>query len=265
MDKQTIIAAIAETADDQMLLAKIHDKISAGQRRNIPSNTCFLTGREQILAQRLLDRTSREGVTFFGGTGSAERKVCAYVPEYYEASEYLYSDESPVAALRAVISSYDTLTHRDFLGGILGQGIKREILGDIFVSDDHCDFLVLREMAPYLLQHLTNVGRARIQLSEIALSELEVPEQRVKVIRDTVASLRLDSIIASGFQMGRSKAQGLIAAGKTELNHLLVTKADKEVSEGDVISVRGLGKMRVAEIRGLTKKGRTAIVLERYL
>ena len=160
MDKQTMIASIAETSEDQMLLARIHVKISAGQRRNIPANTCFLTGREQILAGRLLDKTVREGVSFFGGTGAAERKVCVYVPEYYESSEYLYSSESPVAALRAEISSYDTLSHRDFLGGILGQGIKREILGDIFVSDDHCDFLVLREMAPYLLQHLTNVARA---------------------------------------------------------------------------------------------------------
>ena len=248
-----------------MLLAKVYDRISAGERKNIPAFTCFLTGREQLLIKQLVHRMGILNTYFFGGSANAERQVLCYVPEYYEPEDYLHSGDSPVAALRAEISDYDTLTHRDFLGGILGQGIKREILGDIFVSEGHCDFLVLREMAPYLLQHLTQVGRAKIRLSEIPLSELEVPEQKMKTIKDTVATLRLDSIMASGFQMGRSKAQTFITGGKTEVNHSLVTKPDRMVQEGDVISCRGLGKMVVSEVKGQTKKGRTSVVLQKYL
>lgn len=265
MDKQKLIDALAETSEDRLLLARVYDKISAGERKNIPASTCFLTGREQELTKKLVHRMGVPDTHFFGGTPSAERQVLCYVPEYYDPKDYLNGEDGPVAALRAEISNFDSLTHRDFLGGILGQGIKREVLGDIFVSQDHCDFLVLREMAPYLLQHLTNVGRAKISLSEIPLSQLDVPEQKMKVIKDTVATLRLDSIMASGFQMGRSKAQTFISGGQTEVNHALVTKPDRMVQEGDVISCRGLGKMVVTEVKGQTKKGRTSVVLQKYL
>lgn len=265
MDKQSLLASIAESPEDRLLLARIYDKISAGERKNIPASTCFLTGREQLLAQRMIQKMGVANTCFFGGTESAERQVLCYIPEYYEREYFLYEEDSPVAALRAEISDYDSLTHRDFLGGILAQGIRREVLGDIFVSKEYCDFLVLREMAPYLLQHLSSIGRARVRLSQIPLKELEVPEQKMKVIRDTVSTLRLDSVMASGFQIGRSKAQTFISAGKVEVNHGPVTKPDRMVSEGDVISCRGLGKMMVSQVNGQTKKGRTSVVLQKYL
>ena len=265
MDKQTLIQSLGETNEDRLLLARIYDKISAGERKNIPASTCFLSGREQELAKQLIRRMGIPDTHLFGGVDSADRKVLCYIPEYYEPEDYFHSEDGPVACLRAEISSFDSLTHRDFLGGILGQGIKREVLGDIFVSEGQCDFLVLREMAPYLLQHLVSVGRARINLSEIPLSEIHVPEQKMKTINDTVASLRLDSVMASGFQMGRSKAQTYISAGKTEVNHALVTKADRMVEEGDVISARGLGKIVLSAVKGRTKKDRISVTILKYL
>ncbi len=264
MEKQKRIAALAETQEDQVLLARIWDRFSAGARRNIPTATCFLSGREQLLARRLLAPEGLEPV-FFGGLPGAERCVAAYIPDYFEPEEYLYGEDGPVAALRVSYSDYDSLSHRDFLGSLMGQGIKREILGDLLMAEGHCDVLVLREMADYLAAQLTQVGRARVHAGRISLRELEAPEQKVKVICDTVASLRLDSVIASGFQQGRSRASALIHAAKAEVNHAPVLKPDAPVSEGDVISVRGLGKLRVAQVKGQTKKGRTALVLEKYL
>lgn len=265
MDKQKLIQFLAETGEDQMLLAKLYDRLSAGERKNIPASTCFLTGREQLMAGRLVENLGLPNVHAFGGVSGAERQVFSYIPAYYEPEEYLMGPEGPVSALRAEISAYDSLTHRDFLGGILGLGLKREVLGDIFVQEDQCDFLVLRDMAPYLLQNLSQIGRARIRLRELSLGEVVVPEQKTKVIHDTVASLRLDSVMASGFQMGRSKAQTYISAGKVELNHRTVLKSDREVQAGDILSARGLGKLRVTEVGGLTKKGRISVKLERFL
>lgn len=264
MNKQTLISSIADTPEERLLLAKIYDKISAGERKNIPVSTCFLTGREQLLANTLVQKM---GIPchFFGGVPSGERQVLCYIPDYYEYEDYLAGEDGPIVALRAEISDYDTLTHRDFLGALVGMGIKREVLGDIFVSEQHCDFLVLREMAPYLLQHFTSAGRAKLSLEEIPLDALTVPEQRVKVIRDTVSTLRLDSILASGFQIGRSKAQTLISGGRVEVNHVPVTKSDRLLVEGDVLSCRGMGKMVVSQVKGQTKKGRTAVVLQKYL
>jgi RNA-binding protein YlmH len=147
----------------------------------------------------------------------------------------------------------------------MGQGIKREILGDLLPGEQQCDILVLREMADYLASQLTQVGRVRVQVEKIPLTEIQVPEQKVKIITDTVASLRLDSILSSGFQQGRSKAADFIHAGRVEVDHMTVTKPDALVNEGSILSVRGLGKLRVSKIKGQTKKGRTAVVLERYL
>lgn len=265
MDKQKLIAFLAETREDQVLLARIWDRFSAGERKNIPTNTCFLSGREQVLAQRLLEQGGLGAPVFWGGVDSAERKVLCYVPDYYDPQDFLGSEEGPVAALRVTYSGYDSLNHRDFLGSLMGQGIKREILGDIFPGEQHCDILVLREMAEYLTRNLTQVGRAKVDTREIPLSELQVPEQKVKVITDTVASLRLDSVLASGFQLGRSKASLYITGGKTEVNHMTVLKPDAFVAEGDIISVRGLGKVKVEKIKGQTKKDRTALVLHKYL
>ena len=38
-----------------------------------------------------------------------------------------------------------------------------------------------------------------------------------------------------------------------------------EVEEGDVITCRGLGKCVVKEVPGQSRKGRTMLVLERYI
>ena len=103
------------------------------------------------------------------------------------------------------------------------------------------------------------------KVSEIELSDLSVPALKVKEIRDTVSTLRLDAVAASGFSMSRGKAQELISSGRVQLNYRETLKSDAPVAQGDVISARGLGKFEVAEVGGLSKKGRTALLLRRYL
>ena len=265
MDKQKLIQSLSDSAEDAVLLAHVWDKLSAGSRRNCPASSGFLTGREQVLVLQMARRGGLEEPAFFGGYPGAERQIAAYIPDYYMPDDFFYSSDSPVCALRVSFSGYDTLSHRDFLGSLMGQGIKRETIGDLLPEEGHCDVVVLREMADYLADQLTQVGRAKVNTRRIELTELRVPEQKVQRITDTVASLRLDSVTASGFRQGRSKAASLISAGKAELNHMTALKPDALVSEGDVISVRGLGKLRVAEVRGQTKKGRISVVLERFL
>ena len=167
--------------------------------------------------------------------------------------------------MRAAFFERDSLSHRDFLGALMGCGIKRETVGDIYVAAGRCDFLVTRDILPYVLQNLTDAGRTRLHLEQIPLSALEAPEQKTKQIRGTVSSLRLDGVVAEGFALSRSRAAEVITAGKTELNYMLCTKPDRLVAEGDVISVRGLGKMRLEAVGGNTKKGRISIEICRYI
>ncbi len=265
MNRQQLISALAETPEDEILLARLWDRFSAGTRKNIPTASCFLTGREQLLARQLVLQGNLGEPAFFGGVPGAERQVLVYVPDYLTPEDYLRGPDGPVAALRIRWSRYDTLSHRDFLGSLMGQGIKREVLGDILPGENLCDVLVLREMTAFLLDQLTRVGRAAVEVREISLSEVQVPQQKVKIIRDTVAAMRLDSVLSAGFGQGRSQAVICIQSGRTELNHRTVLKPDCKVAEGDILSVRGLGKLRVKSVNGRTKKGRIALTLERYL
>ena len=104
-----------------------------------------------------------------------------------------------------------------------------------------------------------------MQLEAISLEDVQVPEPEVKEIKDTLASLRLDSVISSGFRIGRSLACQYISAGKAAVDGLPCEKPDKSVAEGAKISVRGLGKIKLAKINGTTKKDRISVVLHRYV
>ena len=261
MDRQNI-EKIAQNADDKVLLAKVWDKINAGLRKNIVASTCFLSLRELDMTRYLFG--DLEGLHSFGGYDGAERKMLVYLPDYLDEIE-LRSEDSPVICLRATFYEGDDPSHRDFLGALMGAGIARETVGDICVGKGSCDFFVTAEIAPYILQNFTSAGRTKLHLEQIPLDRVCVPEPETKQHRDTVASLRLDSIISSGFRIGRSAAAQYIASGRAAIDGLPCEKPDKSVPEGSKISVRGLGKVKLTAINGQTKKGRISVVIDRYV
>ena len=262
MDRRSLLDRAAKSAEERVLLGHILDKYDQCRQRNLPTNTAFLSPAEAQGARDLLRAAAiHEGFALLGGYEGAERRMLFFLPDWQEEA-----DESEyMTALRCTYRKEDTLTHRDFLGSLMAQGVTREKLGDILVSEGSCDLIVSRDIAPYLLQNVTSAGRVKLSVSEIELSDLSVPELKVKEIRDTVSTLRLDAVAASGFSMSRGKAQELISSGRVQLNYRETLKSDAPVAQGDVISARGLGKFEVAEVGGLSKKGRTALLLHRYL
>ena len=261
MDRSNI-EKIARTPEDKVLLAKVWDKISGGMRKNIPANTCFLSLRELDMTRYLFG--DAEGLYSFGGYPDAERKMLVYLPDYLDESA-LFGQDCPLTCLRATFFEGDCPTHRDFLGALLGTGIARETIGDICVSKGSCDFFVTQEIAPHILQSLTGAGRTKLHLEQIPPEHVNVPPPETKEIRDTLASVRLDSVIAAGFRIGRSMAAGHVTAGKASINGLPCEKPDRIVEEGMTVSVRGLGKIKLKTIGGHTKKGRISVVIDRYI
>ncbi len=260
MDRKNI-DKIAENDEDRVLLAKLWDKIQAGIRKNIPAHTGFLSPRELQLARYLFG--SEPGLYIFGGYAQAERNMYIYLPDYLEESA-LMEDGSPVVCLRAAFYKDEAPTHRDFLGALMGCGITRESVGDILVGDKSCDFFVTEEIAPYILQNFESAGRVSLKLTQISLQEVSAPEQKFSEIKDTVASIRLDSILSSGFRISRGAAAEYICAGRAAIDGLPCEKPDKAVNEGSKLSVRGLGKIKLAQIGHTTKKGRISVVIHRY-
>lgn len=261
MDRSNI-EKIAKTPEDRVLLAKLWDKIDGGMRKNIPANTGFLSPRELEMANYLFGQA--EGLHTFGGYPDAERKMLVFLPDYLD-EDALYGEDSPIVCLRATFYEGDTPTHRDFLGALMGAGIARETVGDICVGKGSCDFFVTAEIAPYIQQNSPSAGRTKLRISPISFAEVAVPEPEVKEIKDTLASLRLDSVISAGFRVGRSAAAGYVTAGKAAIDGLPCEKPDKTVAEGAKISVRGLGKIALAKVSGQTKKGRISVIIYRYI
>ena len=164
-------------------------------------------------------------------------------------------DHDELAFLRAAFHGADSvLSHRDILGSLMALGVTRERVGDILVSAHSADIVAAPSLRDFFLREWSSAGRVKLTVTEISREALLVPAAQVKTIRDTVSSLRLDAVTASAFSMSR-----------VSLDHTPCLKPDKPVGAGCTISVRGAGKARLAEIGGLTKKGRTGIVVQRFL
>ena len=261
MDRSNI-EKITQDPQQRMLLAKLWDKIQGGIRRNIPAHTGFLSPQEQELARFLFG--NEPGLVFFGGYADAERRMLCWLPEYL-SEESLWEESSPVKCIHCNFYAGDSPTHRDFLGSLMGCGIARETLGDISVGQEEAFLFVTEEIAPYILQTLTGAGRTKVSTEQIALSQADIQQPAVKEIRDTVSSLRLDSILCAGFRISRSLACSAIAAGKASINGLPCEKSDKAVAQGDKISLRGYGKILLHQLNGQTRKGRISVVIHRYV
>ena len=261
MDKNAIIAKCAQEPEDRLLLARVWDKYEQTERRNIPSATVFLSPRERQLAQAMLNAAGvRSGYLFDGGYEGAERTVLLFLPGWAEEPE-----GSGLVFLRASFHGGESLTHRDILGSLMGLGVVRERVGDILVSPHSADIVAAPSLREFFLREWDQAGRVKLTVTEIGREALCVPQAQVKVIRDTVSSLRLDAVLSCGFSLARGKAADAVTGGRVSLNHRECLKADRQVAQGDVITCRGLGKCVVKEVPGQSKKGRTMLVLERYI
>lgn len=80
----------------------------------------------------------------------------------------------------------------------------------------------------------------------------------------TVSALRADAVLAAMMHTSRTKAAEYIAAGRVEVNHLPLRAAHEAMYVADIITVRGVGRFRLAEIGGKSKKDRQFISFYQY-
>lgn len=196
-----------------------------------------------------------------GGYEGAERKKVAFIHR-----DFMGTESFDITAVRfSWDNRYHELSHRDVLGSIMGSGIKRDVIGDILMRRDHCIVVTSPVIANYLLTSVVTIGAAQVSASEMELDEIPPREQKVKEIRTTVASMRLDVIAAAGFGTSRSKMANEIDVDKVKVNWKDVKSSSQAIKEGDIISLRGRGRVEVAEVMGTTKKGRINLVLRRFI
>ncbi len=246
--------------DEKLLLASAEDKARQCERNSILTHTGFLSLAEQSLLE-----ASFPGGSLWGGFEDAERRILLFLPEWLEEVP-ASGEDCPLAILRVTLpKGSPRLTHRDYLGSLLALGIERSVIGDIVVHGDGADIFVLRDMAAYLQQNYTQAGRAMLQTEVLDADALRPAEYRVVEKRDTVASLRLDCVLASMFSLSRGSAQEAVRQGLVAVNGRLAVKPDSLLEEGDRVSLRGKGKAVLKEVGGKSRKDRDCILFARYL
>jgi len=263
VNKTELLNRFAKGPEERVVLARVLDQMERAQARSIPCATQFLSPAERAAAESLLNACGHPRLLFHGGFEGAERTVCVFLPEWLEAEDWDPAEE--LAALEAAFPTGAELSHRDLLGGLMGIGLSREKVGDILVGDGTAQIVALRSALPIILDQFQQAGRCRLKLRELSLGELTPAPALVKLVRDTVAALRLDAVLAVGFSMARSKAAALVSAGRVAVNHRECLKGDRTVAEGDVLTCKGLGKCVLKCVGGQSRKGRIVIEMERYL
>lgn len=259
INKEKYISHIKEE-DLKYLLIQVLDKVEIVLRTHDIKTTDFLNPYELKRITEVL--SSFENIAWIdsGGYEGAERKLLIVFQDYLLPETI----EKPLVALKITKNSeFETLTHRDYLGGLLSLGIKREKVGDILVYDEGCYIILQEPLKDYIQFHLNKIGNVSISIKEVDLEEVKLLDVNFKEILGTVASLRLDNIISLAFKAPRSEAQTFISKERVYINWSIANKNFHEIHEGDIISVRGRGRVIVEKIQGKTRTGRIHIKLKK--
>lgn len=230
--------------------AHLLDCIHRCERQNIPVNTAFLDPVSQMQAGELC-RFQHCSFVLHGGYAQAERRILFLLPDYLDEPPV----ESEIAALSVRLPD-NSLTHRDYLGSLMGLGIKRTCVGDILVHEQGAFILCTTAIAPYICSSLLKIGRNHASVDQVSLAQIAPRNEQAKTVQGTVAAMRLDAVASTAFSLSRSKLAERIDAGEVSLNWAVTFDRAKTVAQGDMISVRGKGRAEVLQCRKVTKKGR---------
>lgn len=222
-----------------------------------PKLTDFLDPREQHILKVLIGEHGSVKYQLFGGISESERKRALIMPDYFVPTENefqinLFEIDYPIKFL--------SIEHPQVLGSLMSLGLKRGKFGDILMKDGRVQFITATEISDYIKINLESIGRASIRLKELALEEAIKTDELWMEQDITVSSLRLDTIISGIHHISRQKSQLYIQQGLVKVNWTSIENHSFECAEGDLLSVRGYGRVKILSIEGRTKKDKWRIV-----
>ncbi|MCI8549356.1 MAG: RNA-binding protein [Lachnospiraceae bacterium] len=250
--------------EEQIFLNHLQDLADTCYRRNIPVYTDFLNMYEQTVFLSAMPEFSHVRVIMDGGYGEAERKIVCFLPVYEEKFSRECLPAMPLRIQSSAGKFTVPCTHRDYLGAVLNLGIERGKIGDFLVGRDYAYVLCMKTMADFLLENLTSVKRNPVLCTPADFSDLE-GEITFTEMTGSVASLRMDSLLTVFMKVSRSQANSFLEGEKVFINGKLCLSSSTVPKEGDVVSVRGVGKFVFDEIVSSTKKGRLLVKLKKYI
>lgn len=242
--------------EEALLIKRFKELENRSYNRGVYEYSDFLN----IYEQDLLFRNINTSFSLFGGYENAERQIAVFGNE----EDFGYSPSYPIVCILVspLMQKFaDDLTHRDFLGSVLGLGIKRETIGDIIIKNNTGYIFCLNTIADFITENLKKVRHTSVKCEKVTETPEEVNlESTEKFI--IVASERLDVIIAEIYNLSRSESNNLFLAKKVFVNGKLTENNSHKIKTGDIVSVRGFGRFNWLGTSGETKKGRLKATVE---
>lgn len=222
-----------------------------------PKRTDFLDPRQRQIMEAVVGQGDVK-VAFWGGWPNAERQRALLYPSYFEPSEaefglQLYGVKYP--------QKFAVIRHPQLLGSLMGLGLKREKFGDILQKDASFQLILAEEVSAYVEANFTHIGKTAVTIEPLSFENVIIPKEEWHHSSVTVSSLRLDAVVAALPGMSRQKAQDAIKGGAVKLNWQPAEAVAAECEEGDMLSVRGIGRIKLQSIDGQTKKDKWRITL----
>ena len=267
MNRQEILNEYKKN-EDKLLLAQIMDKIKFTETRNKIEYSNFLDIYQLGLVQDFLNKIRIQNYIFYGGYEESERKILIIYPDKFNLQMVEKNYDKILKIIRINLSEEQrgTLVHRNYLGGIIKLGVKREKIGDIIVQDDGADIIVLDEISKFLLQELPSLTRFNgSNIEEINIAEMRKNEVKKEEIKIIIPSLRLDNFVSDLAKTSRTKAVEIINNERVFINGQCQTKTSKEVKIGDTLTIRGKGRFVIKELSGNTRSGRAVLIIEKFI
>lgn len=267
MNKQEILKDY-KNKEDKQCLAQILDKFEQSKKNNKIEYTDFLNMYEISLATSFLKKINLENYKFYGGFENSERKILIIFPDKFDINmlEKNYNKILIILRIKLPNDYKEKLSHRNYLGGIIKIGMKRQKIGDIIVDKNGADIIVIKNIVEILKSELEKLKRfenAQFELEEIG--NLRKQEIRLEDVSIIVPSLRLDNIVSDLARTSRNKAVQIINQERVFINGQNETKVSKQIKIEDIITIRGKGRFVIKEFTGTTRSGRTVIRVEKYI
>lgn len=240
------------------LIKRAEDLRERCDRSCTVTHTSFLTPAESYEIEQHFKNRSDCKLYLFGGNEECERNLAFFLPEYLDEESF---DASEYISAVKLTAFFGTPAHRDYMGAVLGLGIGRERIGDIWVQDNTATVFCVPSVKP-LIMGIEKAGRITVKPVEISLESITAPEKRVTERSFTVSSMRLDAVAGGMFNISRTESAKQVSLGLVSVNYALCEKPDRTVKVGDVITVRGKGKGSITGTGGNSRKGRLFVYCE---
>ena len=266
MDKQNVLKKYSKP-EDKLLISKMIDKIKLSTSKNKIECTDFLDLYQKHLLEKILIQEGFKNYIIYGGVENAERCIIVFYPE--KLFELIKKENlSQIACIRVKLPKemWNKYTHRDYLGGLIKLGVKREKIGDILVFEDGADIVILNEISKFLLSNLnflTRFGKSSIE--QIKIDEIRNKNIKKEKFNIIVSSMRLDCIISEILKTSRGKAEEVISAGRVFINFENVEKQTKQIKEKDLVTIRGKGRFEIESVDGTTKNDRIKLTVNKFV